>query len=59
MRWISVKDRLPGNATCYLKYTYKNRTGYALGYLDGGEWSMEWSSDYSMSGYISHWLEED
>ncbi len=60
MKWISVKDRLPEELTaCYLQYTYENgNMGAAVGFLDDGEWEIEWSDDHPVSDDISHWLDE-
>lgn len=61
MQWISVQDRLPEEfCVCFLRWTYANgNTGKAVGYLDNGEWEIEWSDDYPTSSDISHWLEQE
>lgn len=61
MRWVLVKDRLPEEfRCCFLLWTYANgNTGKAVGYLDDGEWQIEWSDDYPVSDDISHWMDEN
>lgn len=61
MKWISVKDRLPEEfVTCFLRWTYTNaNTGMAAGYLDDGEWEIEWSDYYPQSKDISHWIAQN
>lgn len=60
MKWISIKDELPEEfVTCFLRLTYENgNTGMATGYLDDGEWEIEWSDNHTQSKDISHWLKE-
>lgn len=60
MKWISINDRLPEEfVPCFLQWTYANgNTGMAAGYLDEGEWEIEWSDNHPSSGDISHWIEE-
>ncbi len=60
MKWISVKERLPEEySACYLKYEYPNGyVGNAVGYLDDGEWEIEWADDHARSENITHWLDE-
>lgn len=60
MEWVSTKDRLPEEyEMCYLMWTYQNgNTGMAVGFIDDGEWEIEWSDDHPQSEDISHWLNE-
>lgn len=60
MKWISTKERLPEEyVTCFLKWTYSHgNTEMATGYIDDGEWEIEWSDDYAQAKDISHWLED-
>ena len=59
LQYISVKDRLPEECVvCFLMWTYPNgNTGMAVGYIDNGEWEIEWTDDHPASEDISHWIE--
>jgi hypothetical protein len=60
MRWVSVKDRLPDEyKNVFLIWVYPNHnTGYAVGYLDNGEWQIEWSDDHPSHKDIARWLDD-